>query len=779
VVIILPISRVIKEKVAQPDHSLPRKTNLPARELGIESISISPQKNIRKLNIQVRVPQVARFEIQLNSTSSKGKELLRKKWAIRQPEFKEPGSNIFSLYYNRIRTKVQTGSWNLEKGLFILAILVYLITHLIKLDAFPIYFFTDEAVQTMLASDMIRDHGLNYDKEFLPTYFVNGNQYNLSTSVYLQVIPFFLFDHSVEVTRGSAALMTLLAAFAVGLTLKKVFKSRYYWAATLLLLITPAWFLHSRTAFETALAVSFFAAFIYFYLLYRTENTRNLYFAVGMGALCFYSYSPAQMVMAVSAVLLLLSDFRYHWQNRKVFLGAIGVGILLSLPYFRYLLAHPDENYNHLVILRSYWVSDLSSIEKWKQFAANWLKGLDPGYWFVPNNVDFVRHLMKGYGNLFRLSFPFLLFGIGLSFRYIKSSPHRALILLLLASPVGAALVEPGITRALFLVIPAVLLTIVGLNSILVWLEKKRISHVLLALVLFVGMVGTDVYMLTDSLVNGPTWFSDYGLGGMQWGAKQLFSEVGKYLKKNPGTKLIVSPSWANGTEVLMRFFFNDPVPFELGSIDGYIDEYKKIDPNTEFVMIPDEYKKAITSPKFTGMHVDEILPFPNGTPGFYFVHLHYVNNIENVFAAEIALQNMPVEGVATLPDGQTVTVQYSRLDMGELFNLFDGDLNTVTRTLFANPYLINITFPAPTLRSGISIRVGGTPTRVSVDLFTEDSDTPLHFEQQKGETADPRELVIDFGTIYPIVKANIQVLSINNQEPAHVHIWEVTFLKP
>jgi hypothetical protein len=37
----------------------------------------------------------------------------------------------------------------------------------------------------------------------------------------------------------------------------------------------------------------------------------------------------------------------------------------------------------------------------------------------------------------------------------------------------------------------------------------------------------------------------------------------------------------------------------------------------------------------------------------------------------------------------------------------------------------------------------------------------------------------IDFGTIYPVLKADIQVLSVNDKEPAHVHVWEVTFLKP
>jgi len=190
-------------------------------------------------------------------------------------------------------------------------------------------------VQTVLAGDFIRDGFRNYDKELLPTYFVNGSQYNLGPSVYLQIIPLLLFGKSIWVTRGTAVLTTLMAAIAVGLILKNVFKSKYYWAATLLLSITPAWFLHSRTAFETALAVSFYAVFLYFYLMYRYSNPRYIYAAILTGALCFYSYSPAQMVMGVTFIILWFSDLRYHWLNKKYVLIGLGVILLTMIPYIR------------------------------------------------------------------------------------------------------------------------------------------------------------------------------------------------------------------------------------------------------------------------------------------------------------------------------------------------------------------------------------------------------------------------------------------------------------
>ncbi len=102
---------------------------------------------------------------------------------------------------------------------------IYLLTRLIGLPSFPIYFFTDEAVQTVLAADLLRD-GWVSSHELLPTFFQNGSQYNLGLSVYLQVIPYFFFGKSIWVTRGTAALVTLLAAISAGLTLKKILKIR-------------------------------------------------------------------------------------------------------------------------------------------------------------------------------------------------------------------------------------------------------------------------------------------------------------------------------------------------------------------------------------------------------------------------------------------------------------------------------------------------------------------------------------------------------------------------
>lgn len=678
-------------------------------------------------------------------------------------------------WLTRPRLKIGQHQVSFEEAFFGLALVVYLSTRLIGLVNFPIYFFTDEAVQTVLAADFVRDDFQNYDKDFFPTYFVNGNQYNLSVSVYLQVLPYLIFGKSVAVTRGTSVLITLLGAAAMGLILRDFFKTRYWWAGTLILSIAPAWFLHSRTAFETVEMTALYACFLYFYLLYRYRAPRFLYPALVLGSLVFYAYSAGQLVMVVTGILLLFSDLRYHWQNRRTSLIGLGVLVLLALPYLRFLITRGAENFRHLQILNSYLTEPISTAEKIQRYFSQYLFGLSPSYWFLPNPHDLPRHQMKDYGHLLRATFPFAVLGLGVCLKNVRSSAHRVLIIALLAAPTGAALVQIGITRVLVFVIPASLLITLGVVTFLGWLETWRLPYRALTVALFVALAGYNIGMLRDALVNGPTWFRDYGLGGMQYGANQVFSAIKDYLKINPDMQVVLSPSWSNGTDVVARFYDVNTLPVQLGSIEGWLFERKPLDSNTVFVMIPQEYDLMTKSLKFTGIQVDETLPYPDGTTGFYFVRLRYVNNIDAILAAEReARKQLKVETISV--EGQQVPVRFSQLDMGGIQNAFDGNLNTIIRSLEANPLVIELDFPQPRNLSGLTVRVGGPPTRVTARLVVDGKDVPMIFEKQEDNTPLPKDVAVDFGAAYPVTSLRLEIKSINDEEPAHVHLWEVTF---
>lgn len=668
------------------------------------------------------------------------------------------------------------GRREIETWMFGLALLIYLLTRLIALPDFPIYFFTDEAVQTVLAADLARDGWHGADKALLPTYFFNAYQYNLGVSVYLQVLPYLLFGKSIWVTRGVSALVSLLAALAVGLTLREVFKVRYAWVGILLLSITPAWFLHSRTAFETAIAVSFYAAFLYFYLSYRNGRSRALYAAVVMAALAFYSYSPMRLVIPLTALLLFFSDLRYHLSRRTVILRGLALVLVLALPQVRFQIQHPQANLEHLTRLNSYWVAQISLVEKVLRFLGEYGRGFDPFYWFLGQGNELTRHMMRGYGQLLRTSFPFALGGIGLALWRVRCWEYRAVLLALLAAPGGAALVGVGITRLLPLVIPAVILTALALVETLDWLVRKREwLRRSAAWMLFAVMVGFNGWMLNDALVNAPLWYTNYGLYGMQWGARQVFGEIRSILREKPQTRIILSPSWANGTDTIARFFFDDPLPFTIGSIEGYFVEKKELDEKTLFIMIPEEYEKVLKSQKFADVRVERILPYPNGQPGFYFVRLRYADNIDEILEAEREARRALREAQVMI-DGETAQVRYSYLDAGAIEMVFDGDLNTLMRTMEANPLQVQITFKHERTVRGMTAKIGGEPTRLVVELRDAAGKTLFKTEQEAPANPTPRLLTLEFGEVSGVVQVWLDVFNLNEPAPTHVHLWEFSF---
>lgn len=740
------------------------------------------------VNIRVEAPPGTRLQITLESQSTEGAPLEIKSFEYDSTKGGEAVSGVGATRraaltsgirqaYNRVENACsflyQRLNW--DAGLFGLAIAIYLLVRFIGLTDYPIFFFTDEAVQTILAEDFLRDGLHGYDHVFLPTFFINGYQYNLGTSVYLQVLPFLLLGKSVWVTRGASVLVTLIAAVSVGLILKKVFHTSYSWIGILLLSVIPAWFLHSRTAFETSLATSFYAGFLYFYLRYRTDSLHNLYPAVVMAALTFYSYSPARMVILLTGVLLLLSDLSYHWQQRRVVVVGLGLTLLLALPFLRFLADHPDENVKHLKVLDSYWVAQISLTEKLSQYFSEYLRGLDPLYWYLPHDHDLARHMMNDYGHLPRITIPLMFIGMGITAWRVRKSTYRTLLIALLVAPSGAALVARGITRALIMVIPAALLTALGIIAVLRWLEKRfQAPRQALAMITFIALVGMNFWLLREALVNGSLWHNDYGLCGMQYGARQIFTEIDEYLKDSPDTDIILSPSWANGTDIVARFFFSNGVPFSLGSIDGYFIECKPLDEETLFIMIPKEYERVQESGKFTDINVEKILPYPNGKPGFYFVHLRYVDNIEEIFQAEHE-ERQVLQEEAVFIGKSLVQVRFPYLDMGSIKNVFDGNLDTLIRTLEANPLRLEIDLPEQRKVNGMEVHIGGTATKVTIELQDEDGEELLALS--KTAMAEPDSRTLSFNLKVPLQVSHIRLAvdSINDSEPAHVHLWEVS----
>lgn len=745
------------------------------------------------VHLSMQVSGGTRLRVRVEARKSRTSHEILTRAPLSQPQ---PGilPRLFpwQIAWNRLVSRLKQLPWlaslSFEALLFGMALLLYLATRFAGLQEFPIYFFTDEAAQTVLAADLVDNHLFGDDGDFLPTFFKNGGKYRLGFTVYAQVLPYVLFGKSVFATRATSVLISLLGALAVALTLRDVFKIPYWWCGALLLSTTPAWFLHSRTAFEYCTAVSFYALFLYFYLVYRTQQPRYLYLSLLAGALAFYSYSPMQMVILVSGIALLVVDFRYHRQNRGLaFKALVWLGIL-AIPYIRFFLTHSDENLESLRALSSYWLMPIPLSQKIGLFVSKYFAGLNPLYWFFPNNLDLPRHIMKGYGHLSLAILPFALIGLWITFSEIRKPAYRALVVGLLAAPSGAALVDVGVTRALVFIVPAVLLAALGLAKVIGWLERHNFPRLELSIGLFVAFTVVNLVMTYDALAHGPTWFPDYGLYGMQYGARQVTDAVKEYLADAPGTPIIISPNWANGIIELMRFFLpyeplgrvegdlqslQSPPPIYIASIDWYLNNHLPIHEKTLFVLTPEDYQNATTSGKFEDINVERVIPYPNGAPGFYFVRLRYVDDIDAILAAEAETrQQLNTEHVAL---GSTdLIVRHSRLDMGAIGNIFDDDPDTLIRTQQANPAFIEITFPVPRQLRGITLNVGTLTGNIKAQVFTSLQETPVEFTSYVDTTIDHPEARLDFAGEYTVQILRIEIEDITRPDFTHIHLWEV-----
>jgi len=684
---------------------------------------------------------------------------------------------------------------SLDTALLVLTLMVYLSVRLIGLERFPIFFFCDEAIQVNLAADLLRDGFHNYDGTFLPTYFRNDRVYSLGVSVYLQVLPYLAFGKSPIVARSTVAILSVLAALGIGLTLKWVFKTKHWYLGIVLLSTAPAWFLHSRVAFEYAVFVSFYSLFLLFYLLYRYRSANYIYAALISAALAFYSYSPGQFITGVTIVVLALSDLAYHWRNRKLAWRVGTLAFVLALPYLRFRIQSPFSIADHLRALGSYWMEPISLTEKLGRYFVIYGHVISPGYWFGLNEGELQRHLMKGYGHLWGWGFPFFVLGVLKAAKNVRCSAYRCLLLVTLAAPTGSALVGAGVGRTLVFVVPATLLATLGISEALHWLEFgiKRAAKAgracgplaseggaFLASALSIGILGTAIFanvsMLRDALVNGPLWFRDYGLGQMQWGAFQIFDRVQAYIRAHPGTRVIFSPTWANGTDTVARFFLGDPMPVQMGTIDGHLHRLLPLDDRTGFVMTPPEYERARASGKFEPFVPEEIVPYPDGTPGFYFARVKYVSHVDEIMASEREARRQLDSSVIQF-EGRQVLVKHSRLDMGTPQAIFDGNWETVARTFEANPFVVELELPEPRQLCGLSMKIGSVQPRVTVLLFRSEGGDPVRHEATLKGSIDKPTAVVQFPPVDGVKRIRIELYDPNAPEPTNVHLWEVQLL--
>jgi hypothetical protein len=670
-------------------------------------------------------------------------------------------------------------SISLVTVLVILSVFLYTFSRFAGLNRFPAFFFSDEAMQTIFAEKLIDNNFLAANNQNIPVYVtVEGDRWSPMASIYVQAGSVLLFGKSVLQTRATSIFIGLLGVISIGLILKYIFNQKYWWVAILFLTLMPAWFLHSRTAFETVMATAFFAIFLFFYLLYRYRNPNFIFGAVIFGALTFYSYSNSQALMGLMAIGLAISDFTYHKKNSRILLWTLPLMLLAAIPFIIFQLKVPDGLSTHLRAINSYWFQPISISQKFLIFFRNYLIGLSPNYWFIENGRDLIRHRMVGYGHIPLWSLPMVITGTVIAIKNFRESSYRAILISILAAPVGGSMLEISIARTLAMIVPITILAILGLEWLLGWVERK-IKPAFIAAGVFIILATLSIFTLNNAVVNGPLWTNVYGLYGLQYGAVQIFEETLPAYVHDRGTgNIIVSPVWANATNRFVEFFFSSEEDRKRISIEGleaYLLRKLDLDPSDLFVWTSEEYKKAVDSGKFKSIDVEKVIPYPNGEPGFFVVRMQYADNIEEILAAEKEARSQPMIEDVELDD-QPIHVTYSRIDGGEIGNIFDNDVNTLMRGLEANPFIVQLEFDEPRPINTVNLTTATMKDfTVIVKAYEDTNDSPIVYENNYIDLPPDPTVSINLENGPQLVKKLVVEIKHNTlEDPTNIHIREL-----
>lgn len=606
---------------------------------------------------------------------------------------------------------VSPGVPRIEWLLFAGALAVYLATRLVGITRYPIFFFCDEALQDNLASMLLKNHFRDQTGTLLPPFFLNDQRWAVSLSVYVHLIPVWLFGPSVASVRVTTALVSFGGVAAGGLALKEM-RNRFWWAVPLIAGATPLYFVHARLGFETAMMAAFYFGFLWAYFLYRTRGPRWIFAAFALGAATFYAYTAGQGVMLVIGAALLLSDLPYHLRmarrHKALLLGALLFAALMAAPYVRYRKLHPGVVQQQLAVLDSYWTHPIPLSEKLKQFGRNYRSAFDPRYWFTENTAEAERHRMDGMAFLPPVFAPFMAVGLLACLWNFRRSPlHRAILFSPLGVPFSAAAASLQTLRLMAIVVPATLLTAVGLDWIARGLARIRVRWPAVAAVVAAALAFQNVRLAREALAHGRTWSTDYGLYGMQWGAPQVFGALREELRKDPKARFLVSStSWNNPTEFFPFFLTEEERNrVRMGDIREWDLRPTPLAGNEVFIMTPDEWDVA-QRPKFRTQGVLRMIPYPDGKPGFRFARIGYSEEAPALFAKERELRAMLMEEPLSV-GAQTWTVRHSQNDMGNLEAIVDGRLETIMRGLEANPFVLDARFSSPRRVRQVSVSLG------------------------------------------------------------------------
>jgi hypothetical protein len=263
----------------------------------------------------------------------------------------------------------------------------------------------------------------------------------------------------------------------------------------------------------------------------------------------------------------------------------------------------------------------------------------------------------------------------------------------------------------------------------------------------------------------------------MQWGAKEVFSEIkSRMATARPEERWVISHFWANNTNAFGDFFLSPKQRerIQWGVVDDLLRQRRaEVGRAFTHIVTPEEFERAKASPKLRIFPNPEVILDPSGRPAFYILHLAYTPEADAIFEQEARERRRLVEDVVTV-DGRPAHIRHPPLDIGHISDAFDGDITTLARTLDANPARIVLTFETPVTASGLRLHLWTETYRIRLRLVRADGEE-VQFTHSATTGQPPEPVEIRFPS--PVSDVRVLDLSITKRGDAHVHLREIEII--
>ena len=454
-----------------------------------------------------------------------------------------------------------------------------------RLDVSPIYLTHDEVIYARNAYS-IAATGRDLSGQFLPISIpVTGTFYATPANIYLTAAFLTVLPLSEITIRLPSVLVGLLCVWLTCLIAQRMLGAPFGLLAALILLLTPAHFIHSRLGTDHLYVV---ACVLAWWAVLARDGTNiragRMFMASALLGLSLYTYLGAAITapacVAITCVWLAMAGRR----DGKIYVAAIAGFVVLAIPFVAWHLTHPGQYAQQIRMYALYDSQTLDAAQGARELAAP-ASVAERGavYWdyFNPSFLFFAGDtgLLNGtrYSGVFLLPMLILIPGGILASLMAGGSSRRLLLMLLAISPLAAVVVAERyrINRALIMLPVAAVLATIAIEELWRrrgWAGRWAAIVLIASLPLQFGAFYRDYF--GDYRVRSYPWF-EYNLRG---GMAEIIHRAGG------GDEIWISQSlqWADyywpfyldvfgRRELGTRTHYLDPAQARLTDIGGFV----------------------------------------------------------------------------------------------------------------------------------------------------------------------------------------------------------------